>query len=87
MIKDRRVVLRMNLLELKFKKKNLLLKMSTFVFISIKHVSEAFFFFSENLVNTDTWYVPLVSVLLGFRCSGNGCDNLGSWTYTCWWKW
>ena len=32
-------------------------------------MSEAFF--SENAVHTDTWYVPLVSVLLGFYCSGN----------------
>ena len=55
MIKDRRVFLRMNLLQLKFRNKNLLLKMYTCVFISIKHVTEAFF--SENLDNTDTWHV------------------------------
>ena len=70
MIKDRKVVLKMNLLQLKFKNKNLFVKMSTFVFISIKHVSERFFFcffFFENPVNTDTWYVLLVSVSLGFH--------------------
>lgn len=53
MIKDRRVVLRMDLLQLKFKNKNLLVKMSTFVFISINSACvRGVFFLKTRLIRT-----------------------------------
>ena len=76
------------MLQLKFRNKNLLLKMYTCVFISIKHVTEAFF--SENPDNTDTWHgvshwcpyylvstvvVTVVTTWDRGRCSVNGSGS------------
>ena len=73
MIKDRRVVLRMNLSQFSREiKQNVLVKMCIFVFRSLKHSSLPFFY--ESPVK-DTWYSAFVSVFLGFHCSENGFDQ------------
>ena len=70
MIKDRRVVLRMNLSQFSREiKQDVLVKMCTFVFISLKHSSAAFF------LKPRLRYSSFVSVFLGFHCSDNGFDQ------------
>ena len=64
MIKDRRVVIRMNLSQFSREiKQNVLVKMCTFVFTSLKHSSVPFFY--ESPVK-DTWYTSFVFVFPGF---------------------
>lgn len=67
MIKDRRVFLRMNLLQLKFRNTNLLLKMYTCVFISIKHVTRAS---GSGRVDVVVMVVVVGSVDVGSSVSG-----------------
>ena len=88
MIKDRRVVLRMNLLQLKFRNKNSLVKMYTFVFISIKHMSEAFFL-KTRLIRTHgmshwcPYYLVSTVVVIVVTTWGRGRTRSGNGSGRC----